>query len=184
LRRHAPHLPGPRASGDRVSKRLRRSLAAFSCLSMLLLLAAPSALGGAATASYRCSSLLSVTYLRTVTGLHAVPAAGNSAKSGPSVTCTFSFLPALPPGFRFGPFKFTMSTRRSDLNSVKTRFGSQLRSYPGLGSQSVETVSPLGVITFAAIGHGFTLLLTSGDRRVNPTMMASIARKLYAQGSP
>ena len=153
---------------------------AMVLLALGLVLLPPRSARGATTA-FHCTSLLPVGYLHAVSGLHAVPARGNATQTGTSVTCAFSFTPPLPPGFRLGPLKFTLSTRQTDRAALKTRFSNELGSYPGLGKQAHEEVSPVGMITIVAIGNGFTLQLSSGERRLTTTMIAAIARKLFAE---
>lgn len=165
-------------------RRLRRALAAFCFIVGLATLEVPNAFGSNATSNYRCHEVISVGWLRSLTGLRLTPASANSRAVGTRVTCTFVPVPAWPSDvFEFkksGRLQVTVSSRPADLALLTRRFRQRLGPLPGLGSHALESVSPLGQLRIIAIAGHYEVDISRSDPRFNPFMMMSIAREVYA----
>lgn len=160
----------------------RRLLASAFALMCCALFAGPAVSSAMASKSFACGRLVSVAYMKSVTGLRPIAAAANARQKGAKVTCMVTFLPGMPRFAPNGPLKFTVSARSSDVTQTIRRYGPRLVPFPGLG-RSLETVSALRVITITSVGRGFVLRLVSEARRVDPQMTEAIAKRIFASAS-
>jgi hypothetical protein len=140
---------------------------------------ADSRAAGAASKTFSCDRLVSNSFLRSVTGLRPSASPKNSTEAGTTVTCVFTFVPGLPPGFPHSPLKFSVSATAGSIAEARREYAGRLKPIQGLGSHAFEEVSSTGLMHLAALGHGFVLDLVSGQRRVNATMTLRIAQAIY-----
>jgi len=168
---------------------LQRSVVIRTCSVLLLLTstligsmtwAAPVE-AAASSASYRCTPLISVQTLKSITGRKYVPSPTNAAQQGTRVNCVFTPLPrySMPPAMRHGELTLTLSSRPVDAAKLRRSYAGRLHRLNGLGSSVIETVSSTGMQQIVAIGPHFAFTLRAYGPMGFP-MEEQIARHIYA----